>query len=60
MTVGGAFVYVCEIEQQSRLYNAVRYNAFFPVDPDDRVLMELQCNIYFGVHNRSQWLQLGK
>jgi len=54
MTVGGAFVYVCEIEQQSRLYNAVRYNAFFPVDPDDRVLMELQCNIYFGVHNRSQ------
>ena len=43
MTVGGAFVYVCEsrvkdFEQRSRVYNAVRYNAvyithFFPRGP---------------------------
>jgi len=40
MTVGWAFVYVCErgrvkdFEQRSRVYNAVRYNVvFFPVDP---------------------------
>ena len=46
MTVGGAFVYVCEtcergrvkdFEQLSRVYNEVHYNAvyitrFFPVD----------------------------
>ena len=34
MTVGGAFVYICErdFEQQSREYNVVRYNAFFPMD----------------------------
>ena len=46
MTVGGAFVYVCvkDFEQRSRVYNAVHYNAFFPVDPDDRVIMELQCS----------------
>ena len=60
MTVGGAFVSICErgrvkdFEQRSRVYNAVRYNAvfitrsvitwFFPVDPDDRVIMELQCS----------------
>jgi len=43
MTVGGAFVHVCEnmwkrLEPRSRVYNA-----FFPVDPDDRVIIELQC-----------------
>ena len=48
MTVGGAFVWVCEnlwkrdrvvdFEQRSRVYNEL-----FPVDPDDRVIMELQC-----------------
>ena len=50
MTVGGAFVYVCEnlvrgrvndfdkFEQQSRVYNAICYNAdYFPVDPNDCV-----------------------
>ena len=49
MTVGGAFVYVCEklwkILNNGRMYtyNAVRYYAFFPVDRDDRVIMESQC-----------------
>ena len=49
MTVGGAFVgafvYVRERDRVKDFvyYNAVRYNAFFPVDPDDRVIMELQC-----------------
>ena len=49
MTVGGAFVYVCEnlltdFEQQSRVYNVACYNAGgFPVDPDNRVIMESQC-----------------
>ena len=35
MTVGGAFVYVCvkDFEQRSRVYNAVRYNAFFSRGP---------------------------
>ena len=46
MTVGWAFVYVCERDrdidfaQRSRVYNAVRYNAFFPLD---RVIMVSQC-----------------
>ena len=34
---------VKDFEQWSRVYNAVRYNAFFPVDPYDRIIMELQC-----------------
>ena len=50
--MGHLFTYVktCErgrvkdFEQRSRVYNAVRYNAFFPVDPDDRVTMESQCS----------------
>ena len=49
--VGHLFTYVktCErghvndFEQRSRVYNAVRYNAFFLLDPDDRDLMESQC-----------------
>ena len=49
MTVGGAFVgafvYVRERDRVKDFvyYNAVRYNTFFPVDPDDPVIMELQC-----------------
>ena len=48
MMVGGAFatyVKTCErgrvkdFEQRSRVYNA-----FFPVDPDNRVIMESQCS----------------
>ena len=34
-----------QFEQWSHVYNEVRYNAFFPVDPDDRVIIELQCII---------------
>jgi len=49
MTVGGAFICVSEKgrvndEQRSRVYNAVRYIAFFARGPDDRVIMELQCS----------------
>ena len=29
-----------DFEQRLRVYNAVRYNAFFPVDADHRVIME--------------------
>jgi len=29
--------------QRSRVYYTVRYNDFFHVDPDDRVIMESQC-----------------
>ena len=51
--MGHLFTYVktCErdhvkdFEQRLRVYNAVRYNAFFPVDPDNRVIMELQYTI---------------
>ena len=46
MTVGGTFVYVCENlckDFELRVYNAVRYNAVFPVHTDDRVIMESQC-----------------
>ena len=40
MTVGGAFVYVCERGlNNGRVY----ITRFFPVDPDDCVIMELQC-----------------
>ena len=50
--MGHLFTYVktCErgrvkdFEQRSCVYNAVCYNAFFPVDPDDRVTMKSQCN----------------
>ena len=63
MTVGGAFVYVCEtcergrvkdFEQLSRVYNEVHYNAvyikrFFSRGPDDRVIMELQCILYMNI-----------
>ena len=35
---------VKDFEQRPRVYNAVRYNAFFPVDADDRVIIESQCN----------------
>ena len=49
--VGHLFTYVktCErdrvkdIEQQSRVYYTVRYNAFFLMDPDGPVIMEWQC-----------------
>jgi len=34
-----------DFEQRSCVYNADRYNSFFPVDPDDRVIMELQCTM---------------
>ena len=38
-----------DFEQRSRVYNVVRYNAgFFPVDPDNRVIMELQCSTFSG------------
>ena len=55
--VGHLFTYVknCErdrvidFEQQSGVYNAVRYNAFFPVDPDDRVIIELQRIVWYYV-----------
>ena len=31
------------------VYNAVHYSAvFFPVDPDNRVIMESQCNKYIA------------
>ena len=35
MTVGAAYVYVCEklFEQRLHVYNAVRYNEFFPRGP---------------------------
>ena len=45
MRVGGAFVYVCERGRGKDFeYNAVRYNKFFPIDPDDRIIMESQCS----------------
>jgi len=34
---------VKDFKQRLRVYNAVRYNPFFPMDPDDRVIMESQC-----------------
>ena len=34
---------VIDFEQRSGVHNGVRYNAFFLMDPDDRVIMELQC-----------------
>ena len=43
------YVKTCErgrvivFEQQSHVYNAVRYNAFFPVAPYDGIIMESQC-----------------
>jgi len=51
MTVGHLFTYVktCErgrvkdFEQRSRVYNAVCYNAFFPLDPNDHGMMESHC-----------------
>ena len=44
MMVGGAFVYLCEIEQRSRVFITLSViTRFFPVYPDGRVLMELQC-----------------
>ena len=56
MTVGHLFTYVKtrergrikDLEQRSRVYNAVHYNAsFFPVDLDDCVIMESQCIYLF-------------
>ena len=50
--VGGAFVYIREnLCKRSRLkiLNNIRvciYNAFFPVDPDDRVIVESQCSTH--------------
>ena len=38
MTVGGAFVYVCK---RGRVKDYI--TRFFPVDPNDRVIMKLQC-----------------
>jgi len=38
MTVGGAFVYVCK---WGRVKDYI--SRFFPVDPNDRVIMKLQC-----------------
>ena len=60
ITVGKAFVYGCErgrvklkdFEQRSHVYNAVRYNAFSPVDPDDRVIMEPQCILKVEISKR--------
>ena len=37
--------HVKDFEQRSRVYNAVLFDAVFPVDPDDRVIMELQCTL---------------
>ena len=39
-----------DFEQRSRVYNEVRINPLFSVDPDDRVIMESQC-IYTGYHS---------
>jgi len=41
MTVDGAFVYVCVKDFEQTVACITR---FFPVDPDDRVIMELQCS----------------
>ena len=35
---------VNDFDQRLHVYNAVRYKVIFPVDPNDRVIMELQCN----------------
>ena len=44
MMVGGAFVYLCEIEQRSCVFITLSViTRFFPVDPDGRVMMKLQC-----------------
>ena len=40
MTVSGAFVYVCE---RDSVKDFVYITRFFPVDPDDHVIMELLC-----------------
>jgi len=45
MTMGGAFVYVCESDRVKDFvyitWSVLTH--FFSVDPDDRVIMELQC-----------------
>ena len=50
MTMGGASVYVCERDlNNGRVYITRSFitrsviTCFFPVDPEDRVIMELQC-----------------
>jgi len=45
MTLGGAFVYICERDRVKDLVYITLsvITLFFPVDPDDRVIMELQC-----------------
>ena len=59
MTVGGAFVYVCdncergrvkEFEQRSRYITRSVITLFFPMDPEHRVIMESQCTskLYFS------------
>ena len=58
MTVGNLFTYIHvktrkrgqikDLDQRSRVYNVVHYNAgFFPVDPDNCVIMESQCIYLF-------------
>ena len=57
MTVGGEYLHKWKpdlgkrlrfdrFEQRLRVYNAVRYNAFFSCGPDDHVIMELQCSMF--------------
>ena len=47
MTVGGIFVYVCE---RDRVKDFVYITLGFPMDPDDRVIMELQCIYQYAVN----------
>ena len=46
---------VKDFEQRSHVYNAVGYNGFFPVDPDDRVIMESQCSRCITSMYHKQW-----
>ena len=58
MMVGGAFVYVCESCERGRVALKILNNycvyimrsvitRFLPVDPDNRIIMELQCTYSF-------------
>jgi len=53
--VGGAFVYVCERDCVKDFVYIMRsvITRFFPVDPDDRVIMELQCIYLLFMHVQS-------
>ena len=61
VTVGGAFVYVCERDRVKYFVYVTRsvITRFFPVDPDDRVIMELQC-IYIYISMVSSNIILSK